>query len=185
MFKKLITVIALLCATSAFALDVNQATPAELEAVKGIGPALATKITAERQKSPFKDWQDLVTRVNGVGDRNAVKLSTEGVTVNGAAFAGAPAAAPKAKMAKASKAEKAASATAMDTKPAVVSTMASAPAKMNDKAATMATPAALPASDPAAMSKADKKAAAKKAKEEKKAAKAAAAASATADKAKQ
>jgi competence protein ComEA len=187
MFKKLITVIALLCATSAFALDVNKASPAELEAVKGIGPGLATKITAERQKSSFKDWQDLVTRVNGVGENNAAKFSTEGLTVNGAAFAGAPAAAPKAAKTSnaAAKSMKAASAVpaSMEAKPAAVT---AAPAvltkKMDDK---MAAPVAVTASEPAAMSKADKKAASKKAKEEKKAAKAAAAASAVTDKAKQ
>jgi competence protein ComEA len=179
MFKKIIATIAMLCVASAFALDVNKATPAELEAVKGIGPGLATKIMAERQKSSFKDWQDLVIRVNGVGEHNAAKFSTEGLTVNGAAFAGAAA---HQKMPKANKADKTAASapalTKMDAKPAVA---ASAPAKMDDKSA--AKPAAEPAS--AVMSKADKKAASKKAKEEKKAAKAAAlAASATADKAK-
>ena len=51
----------------------------------------------ERKKSPFKDWSDLISRVKGVGNKNAVKFSTGGLTVNGAAYSGAPAAAPAAK----------------------------------------------------------------------------------------
>ena len=69
---------------------------AELETVKGIGPAIAGKMLDERKKSPFKDWADMVARVKGVGEGNAAKFSTEGLTVNGQAFnksAAAPAAA--------------------------------------------------------------------------------------------
>ena len=41
----------------------------------------------------FKDWTDLIDRVKGLGEGNAAKFSTEGLTVNGAAFKGAAAAA--------------------------------------------------------------------------------------------
>ncbi|MEO8924271.1 MAG: helix-hairpin-helix domain-containing protein, partial [Caldimonas sp.] len=73
------------------AVDANKGSQAELEAVKGIGPAISTLIINERKKGNFKDWNDMVVRVKGVGDKNAAKFSEGGLTVNGAAFAGAPA----------------------------------------------------------------------------------------------
>ncbi len=164
MIKKLLATLLALFAAAAFAaVDANKATQAELEAVKGIGPAISTKIIDERKKAPFKDWNDMVERVKGVGDGNAAKFSTEGLTVNGAAFKGAapvaaaakkedkPAAAPKAEEKKAPAAAAAA---------AVAPAAAATPmAKADDKKA-----------DKPAMSADDKKAAAKKEKEEKAAA---------------
>ena len=92
MIKKILAAMLALFAAVAFAaVDANKATQAELEAIKGIGPAISAKIVEERSKGGFKDWQDMVTRVKGVGETNAAKFSTEGLTVNGAAFAGAPA----------------------------------------------------------------------------------------------
>jgi competence protein ComEA len=97
MFKRLLAALfALIAATAFAAVDINKATQAELETVKGIGPAIAGKMLDERKKSPFKDWADMVSRVKGVGEGNAAKFSTEGLTVNGQAFnksAAAPAAA--------------------------------------------------------------------------------------------
>ncbi len=163
MIKKILAAMLALFAAAAFAaVDVNKATPAELDTIKGIGPATAAKIVEERKNGAFKDWQDMITRVKGVGDKNAAEFSTSGLTVNGAAFAGAPAkamtpaAAPK-------KDDKAAAAPA-----------AAAPAAMPASAtrATMKMPAENAAAASAPM---DKKAAAKKDKEDKKAAKAAAA----------
>ncbi len=93
MLKKLLaTVLALFAAASFAAVDVNKATLAELETVKGIGPAIASKILDERKKGSFKDWNDMVERVKGVGEGNAAKFSAEGLTVNGAGFKGAAAA---------------------------------------------------------------------------------------------
>jgi len=93
MLKKILAIVAMLYATVAFAaVDVNKATAAELDGIKGIGPGISTKILDERKKGNFKDWNDFVERVKGVGDGNAAKFSAEGLTVNGAGFKGAAAA---------------------------------------------------------------------------------------------
>lgn len=92
MFKTLIATLLAFAATIAFAAtDINQATQAELEAVKGIGPAVAGKMLDERKKAPFKDWQDLMARVSGIKDAKAGKLSQAGLTVNGKAYVADPA----------------------------------------------------------------------------------------------
>jgi competence protein ComEA len=102
MIKQLIAVALALCTGLALAgVDANKASQAELEAVKGIGPGLAGRILAERQKGGFKDWADLSQRVKGVGERNAAKLSANGLTVGEAAFQPGPAAAAPARPAKA------------------------------------------------------------------------------------
>lgn len=97
MFKQLIAAVLGLFVAAAFAasVDVNKASLAELESIKGVGPGIATKILDERKKASFKDWGDLVDRVKGIGEGNAAKFSTAGLTVNGSAFkptAAAPAA---------------------------------------------------------------------------------------------
>jgi competence protein ComEA len=101
MLKKILCTIALVwAAVASAAVDVNKATAAELDSVKGIGPSLSGKILDERKKSTFKDWADFISRVKGMGDKNAAKFSSEGLTVNGAGFKGdATAAAPAAKAA--------------------------------------------------------------------------------------
>jgi competence protein ComEA len=68
------------------AVDVNKASQAELESIKGIGPSVSTRLLDERGKSPFASWSDLETRVKGVGPGNAAKFSAAGLTVNGAAY---------------------------------------------------------------------------------------------------
>ena len=68
------------------AVDVNQAREADLDGVKGIGPALSARILAERAKGRFQDWRDLITRVKGMGPSAAARLSDNGLTVNGAAY---------------------------------------------------------------------------------------------------
>ena len=151
MLKKILAIVAMLYAAATFAaVDVNKATAAELDGIKGIGPAISTKIIDERKKGNYKDWNDFITRVQGVGEGNAAKFSSEGLTVNGATFSGAAAAPAK-------KDEKPA---AKDAKPA---------AKADEKKAD-AKPAAAAASAPAKGMKADPKAEAKaKADDEKKA----------------
>lgn len=88
---------ALLVSTGAFAaVDINKASLAELEAVKGVGTATAGKIVEERKKSAFKDWNDLMSRVGGIKQARAGKLSEAGLTVNGQGYkAGAAPAADK------------------------------------------------------------------------------------------
>jgi competence protein ComEA len=91
MFKKIMFALTALFAAAAFAaVDANKATQAELESVKGIGPSISTTIVNERKKGEFNDWNDFVTRVKGIGDRSAARLSGGGLTVGGKGFAGAP-----------------------------------------------------------------------------------------------
>jgi competence protein ComEA len=95
MFKQVIAALFALCAAASMAaVDVNKADQAALESVKGIGPGLSGKLLDERKKGPYKDWNDLIDRVGGVGPGNAAKFSTAGLTVNNAPYS-APAAAPK------------------------------------------------------------------------------------------
>jgi competence protein ComEA len=68
------------------ATDINKASQAELEAVKGIGPAMSGKILDERKRAPFKDWADVMERVKGVKQATATKFSSGGLTVNGTTF---------------------------------------------------------------------------------------------------
>ncbi len=87
MWKKLLAFIAMLAAATAFAaVDINKASEADLDGIKGIGPSLSGRILAERKKAPFKDWADVIARVKGVGPGSARKFSAEGLTVNGAGF---------------------------------------------------------------------------------------------------
>ena len=87
MFKKLLAFMAAMYVAMAFAaVDVNTATSAELDGIKGIGPVKSALIISERKKTPFKDWNDFVTRVKGVGTDSAAKFSAEGMTVNGASY---------------------------------------------------------------------------------------------------
>ena len=96
MLKKILAIVAMLYAAACFAaVDVNKAGAADLDSIKGIGPAMSTKILDERKKGNFKDWNDFITRVKGVGEGNAAKFSAEGLTVGGAAFKGAAAPAAK------------------------------------------------------------------------------------------
>ena len=56
-------IVALYAAICLAAVDVNKASAAELDSIKGIGPALSGKILDERNKGAFKDWNDLLSRV--------------------------------------------------------------------------------------------------------------------------
>jgi competence protein ComEA len=88
------------------AVEINKASVAELEAVKGVGTATAGKIVDERKKSAFKDWNDLMQRVGGIKQSRAGRLSEAGLTVNGKAFDGAAPADKAAKPAEAKVAKK-------------------------------------------------------------------------------
>ena len=128
MFKKLLAFFAAMTVAAAFAaVDLNKATPAELDGIKGIGPSISAKIVAERKKGNFKSWEDFIERVKGIGEGNAAKFSAEGLTVGGAGYKGA-AAAPAKKGDKPAAPAPAAAAKA-DVKPAAAPAAAAAPAK--------------------------------------------------------
>jgi competence protein ComEA len=76
----------LLTATCFGATEANQATEAELDSVKGLGPASTARILQAREQAPFKDWADFLHRVKGFKAATAARLSDGGLTVNGAAF---------------------------------------------------------------------------------------------------
>ena len=79
-----------LAGIAAAAVEVNSADQSQLEGVKGIGPALSTKILTARKQGSFKDWSDLQTRVSGIGEKNSAGLSRNGLTVAGRTKDGAP-----------------------------------------------------------------------------------------------
>lgn len=158
MFKRFLAALLAFVAMSVFAaVDVNTASQADLDGVKGIGPAIAGRIVDARKAGAFKDWGDFIERVKGVGEHNAAKFSESGLTVNGASYKGAPAkpaATPAAKPAPAAA-------------PAPAPTPAAKPTATPAAAAPAATPT--PAAAPAAKTdaKADAKAAKEAAKKEK------------------
>ena len=107
MLKKILLIIAMLYTAAAMAaVDANKATAAELDGIKGIGPGLSSKILDERRNGAFKDWNDFIARVGGVGEKTAVRLSAEGLTVNDRTYSAAGAAKPRAKTGKADQPEK-------------------------------------------------------------------------------
>ena len=87
MFKKLLLVFACFIACTGFAfaqVDINKADQAALDGIKGIGPKMSQKILDERKKrGDFKDWKDVETRVKGIKEKSALRLSSAGLTVNG------------------------------------------------------------------------------------------------------
>lgn len=68
-------------------VDINRASQAELETLRGVGPQLSTRILTAREARPFSDWDDLRRRVTGLGPAQSARLSREGLTVAGAAYA--------------------------------------------------------------------------------------------------
>jgi competence protein ComEA len=94
MIRKLLTMLlASVALHAAAAVDLNQASQADLEQIAGIGPSLSARIVQARQGSSFKDWSDFVGRVRGVGPGSAMKMSQAGLTVGGRSYV-APAAEP-------------------------------------------------------------------------------------------
>ena len=75
---------------SAHALDINQASEAELDSVRGMGPAMSRAILAQRQTKAFADWADLMRRVKGIGPANAERFAAQGLTVNGQVWPAQP-----------------------------------------------------------------------------------------------
>ena len=71
-------------------VDINQATAADLDGIKGIGPGTSARILEARRRGPFADWNDLIARVKGIGPASATRLSGEGVTVQGTPYPAGP-----------------------------------------------------------------------------------------------
>ena len=143
MLKKILVLLAMLYAAASFAaVDVNKASAAELDGLKGIGPVMSKRIIDERKKGDFKNWGDLITRVKGIGEGSAAKLSSEGMTVKGEEF--------KATKAEKKAEKKAAAEEKKESKAEKKEEKSAAKAeKKGEKTAAAATPAA-PAAKPAA-----------------------------------
>jgi competence protein ComEA len=70
-------------------VEVNSADRRALESVTEIGPKTAEAIIQERTKAgDFKDWKEFISRVKGVGEKSAAKMSADGLTVNGQPIGG-------------------------------------------------------------------------------------------------
>jgi competence protein ComEA len=79
----------LLLSLSGWALEVNDATEAQLDGVRGLGPSQTARILQAREAGPFKNWTDFMARVKGIKAPTAAKLSTQGLTVGGTPYPGA------------------------------------------------------------------------------------------------
>jgi competence protein ComEA len=83
MVLRALLVLALLAPAAVFALDVNEASRAQLEQLNGLGVARVERILRERERAPFRNWDDLVARVEGIGAKGMRQLAAQGLTVNG------------------------------------------------------------------------------------------------------
>ncbi len=91
--RLLVVPLLLAVASIAAALEINTASQAELESLKGVGTVLSAKLIKARSVQAFTDWSDLMKRVPGVRAATAARLSAGGLTVAGAPYADAAAAA--------------------------------------------------------------------------------------------
>lgn len=106
MFKKLLAFFAAMSMAASFAaVDVNKATAADLDGIKGIGPGISSKILDERKNGKFTDWDNFIQRVKSIGEGNAAKFSAQGLTVDGASFVSTKPVAKKKKEKAAARAE--------------------------------------------------------------------------------
>ena len=64
------------------AIDANRATADQLQTLRGIGPAMAARIIAERERQPFATLDDLARRVRGVGARRLRLWQEAGLLVS-------------------------------------------------------------------------------------------------------
>ncbi|WP_031356453.1 ComEA family DNA-binding protein [Caballeronia sordidicola] len=154
MLKKLLMLclaLALSIGAAFAAVDVNTADQTSLEAVKGLGPVKSKAIIDERTKNgPFKDADDLASRVKGLGTKSVTNLEQAGLTVGGSS---APPTGTKA-----SKTPAAANAGAAAPAKSTVKSSTAATAATSPAATTATTPAVTPAAtaDPASTTKGKK-----------------------------
>ena len=76
-------------------VDLNHAKEMDLDGLNGVGPTMTREIMSERQKTPFRDWADVMHRVKGIGPKKAASLSEQGVRVQGTGYGQAPPTSPK------------------------------------------------------------------------------------------
>jgi competence protein ComEA len=87
---------ALAASSAVHAVNVNTATQAQLETVRGIGPKTAQTIVSERSRGgAYESFQDLTDRVKGIGSKKAAALQAGGLTLQEPAGSGAAVAGPK------------------------------------------------------------------------------------------
>jgi len=79
----LCTGVAGLAMGSAWALDLNQATRAEVESARGVGVGLAERLIQARQQAPFSNWDDARSRVKGLSVVALKGLHEAEFTLNG------------------------------------------------------------------------------------------------------
>ena len=71
-------------------LDIAQARELDLDGLRGLGPATTRIILQERERQPFRDWQDLMKRSPGIGPKKAAQLSGQGLRVQGQPYLDKP-----------------------------------------------------------------------------------------------
>ena len=84
MLKKIVVLLALLVPVwgAWAAVDVNTATEAQLQDLKCIGQSTARAIVKERtDRGPYKDADDLSSRVKGLGAKSLSKLEAQGLAI--------------------------------------------------------------------------------------------------------
>jgi comEA protein len=67
-------------------ININQARSGELEMLPGIGPALASRIIADREENGSFDTIDALQRVKGIGPKTVEKIRASVTIDSGAAF---------------------------------------------------------------------------------------------------
>ncbi len=70
-------------AMSPTVVNVNIATLAELQTIRGVGPKTAQRIVQERERAgPFISFQDFTERIRGIGPKRAAAMRAAGVGVS-------------------------------------------------------------------------------------------------------
>ena len=72
------------------ALEINEASRAQIEQLDGAGVTMADRMLEERARQPFAGWDDLRKRIKGLGPRRIAQWQAQGVTVNGERGPAAP-----------------------------------------------------------------------------------------------
>lgn len=87
MIKKLLATCIFFLAGIGLALaqvDANLADGPALGSIKGIGPVMTRHILDAREEGgKFRNWDDFQERVSGIGPKSSVRLSENGLTVDG------------------------------------------------------------------------------------------------------